>query len=134
MTSLSHGRNKRLVALAFAAAIGITLLVLGCALPEYNNWWPMFVLMFYALSPLPTVVARRYADSLESSSAFVEMCIFLTTGIVVSAFGLPIILAHTSIIQWAACGLVMSGNAVVFLTILGYFWVFGNDDFDYGNW
>ena len=37
-------------------------------------------------------------------------------------------------IQWGACGLVLAGNTVVFLTILGYFFVFGNDDFDYSMW
>ncbi len=28
----------------------------------------------------------------------------------------------------------MAGNTVVFLTILGYFYVFGGDDFDYNMW
>ena len=60
-----------------------------------SNWWPMFVLLFYFLAPVPYIIAKRYAETLESSSAFVEMCIFLTTGIVVSAYGLPVVLAHT---------------------------------------
>ena len=54
----------------------------------------MFVLVFYALSPVPTMVAKRYADSLESSSALIEFCYFITAGIVISAYGLPIVLAH----------------------------------------
>ncbi|XP_064626061.1 leptin receptor gene-related protein-like [Lineus longissimus] len=128
-----------LVLLAFSAAIGITLLVLGCALPQFNNWWPMFVLIFYALSPVPTIISRRYAGSLDSaSSALVEFNIFMTTGIVVSAYGLPVVLAHTPlampVIQWGAMGLVMAGNTVVFITILGYFYTFGNEDFDYSMW
>ncbi|XP_076440511.1 leptin receptor overlapping transcript-like 1 isoform X2 [Babylonia areolata] len=95
----------------------------------------MFVLFFYVLSPVPTLIARRLSESYDSaSSACVELCIFLTTGIVVSSIGLPIVLAHTSVIQWGACGLVLSGNVVVFLTILGYFYVFGSDDFDYSPW
>ncbi|KAL3870112.1 hypothetical protein ACJMK2_042724 [Sinanodonta woodiana] len=125
----------RLVGLAFSCAIGITFLILGCALPHFNNWWPMFVLIFYFLSPIPTVVSRRISSSFDSaSSACLELSIFLTTGIVVSAIGLPIILAHVSVIQWGACGLVLAGNVVVFLTIMGYFIVFGNEDVDYSMW
>lgn len=38
-------------------------------------------------------------------------------------------------IQWGACGLVMTGNAVIFLTILGFFVVFGGgDDFSWEQW
>ncbi|CAG5122588.1 unnamed protein product [Candidula unifasciata] len=125
----------RLIGLAFACALGVTFLVLACALPEYNNWWPMFVLFFYVLSPLPTIVARRLSNGYDSSSsACIELCIFLTTGIVVSSIGLPIVLAHVAVIKWGACALVISGNVVVFLTILGYFKVFGNDDIDYSMW
>lgn len=127
------GYATALIALAFSAAIGITFLVLGCAL--FQNWWPMFVLFFYFLSPVPTVIARRLSGSLDSSSsALIELCIFLTVGIVISAIGLPVVLARTSVIQWGACGLVLAGNVVVFLTILGYFFVFGNEDLDYSSW
>ncbi|CAC5379559.1 unnamed protein product [Mytilus coruscus] len=87
--------------MAFAAAVGVTFLVLGCAL--YDNWWPMFVLIFY-------------------------ICI------VISAIGLPVVLAHVDTIDWGACALVLAGNLVVFLTILGYFFVFGNEDLDYSSW
>ncbi|XP_046548547.1 leptin receptor gene-related protein-like [Haliotis rubra] len=126
---------SKLIGLAFTAAIGITFLLLGCALPQFNNWWPMFVLFFYCLCPVPTVIARRLASSFDSaSSACTELSIFVTTGIVVSSIGLPVILAHTGIIQWGACGLVLSGNVIVFLTILGYFYVFAGDDFDYSMW
>ncbi|KAG9469811.1 hypothetical protein GDO78_019612 [Eleutherodactylus coqui] len=38
-------------------------------------------------------------------------------------------------IQWGACGLVLAGNAVIFLTILGFFIVFGRgDDFSWEQW
>lgn len=124
---------RALIAMAFAAAVGVTFLVLGCAL--YDNWWPMFVLIFYFLSPLPTVISKRMSDSLDTaSSACVELAIFLTTGIVISAIGLPVVLAHVDTIDWGACALVLAGNLVVFLTILGYFFVFGNEDLDYSSW
>ena len=37
-------------------------------------------------------------------------------------------------IDWGACALVLAGDLVVFLTILGYFFVFGNEDMDYSSW
>ncbi|XP_029971731.1 leptin receptor gene-related protein [Salarias fasciatus] len=127
---------KALVGLSFSGAIGLTFLLLGCALEGYGVYWPLFVLIFYVLSPIPTFISRRVSDDTESSSsACRELAYFLTTGIVVSAFGLPIILARTSTIQWGACGLVMTGNAVIFLTILGFFIVFGGgDDFSWEQW
>uniref|UniRef100_A0A3Q1GV37 Leptin receptor gene-related protein n=1 Tax=Acanthochromis polyacanthus TaxID=80966 RepID=A0A3Q1GV37_9TELE len=130
------GTLQTLVGLSFSGAIGLTFLLLGCALEQYGVYWPMFVLIFYVLSPIPTFISRRLSDDSDSSSnACRELAYFLTTGIVVSAFGLPIVLARINTIQWGACGLVMTGNAVIFLTILGFFVVFGGgDDFSWEQW
>lgn len=69
------------------------------------------------------------------SNACKELAIFLTTGIVVSAFGLPIVFARAHLIEWGACALVLTGNTVIFATILGFFLVFGsNDDFSWQQW
>ncbi|ROJ13853.1 Leptin receptor gene-related protein [Anabarilius grahami] len=124
-----------LVALSFSGALGLTFLLLGCALEQFGQYWPMFVLLFYILSPIPNLIAKRHADDTESSNACRELAYFLTTGIVVSAYGLPIVLARKSVIQWGACGLVMAGNCVIFLTILGFFLIFGGgDDFSWEQW
>ncbi|KAF7659036.1 hypothetical protein LDENG_00004170 [Lucifuga dentata] len=127
---------KALVGLSFSGAIGLTFLLLGCALEQYGVYWPMFVLIFYVLSPIPTFIARRLSDDMDSSSnACRELAYFLTTGIVVSAFGLPVVLARNNTIAWGACGLVMTGNVVIFVTILGFFIVFGGgDDFSWEQW
>ncbi|CAL1579987.1 unnamed protein product [Knipowitschia caucasica] len=126
---------KALVGLSFSGAIGLTFLLLGCGLEQYGVYWPLFVLIFYVLSPIPTFIARRVSDDDSTSNACRELAYFLTTGIVVSAFGLPIVLARTTTIQWGACGLVMTGNAIIFLTILGFFIVFGgSDDFSWEQW
>uniref|UniRef100_A0AAX7SCM1 Leptin receptor gene-related protein n=1 Tax=Astatotilapia calliptera TaxID=8154 RepID=A0AAX7SCM1_ASTCA len=102
---------------------------------NFRVYWPMFVLIFYVLSPIPTFISRRLSDDSESSNACRELAYFLTTGIVVSSFGLPIVLARTNTIKWGACGLVMTGNAVIFLTILGFFIVFGGgDDWSWEQW
>jgi len=56
----------------------------------------MFVLIFYALSPVPTLIARRFAESVEMSSVLIEICIFITSCIVVSAYGLPLVLTRAA--------------------------------------
>uniref|UniRef100_A0AC11EU85 Leptin receptor overlapping transcript like 1 n=1 Tax=Ovis aries TaxID=9940 RepID=A0AC11EU85_SHEEP len=125
-----------LISLSFGGAIGLMFLMLGCALPIYNQYWPLFVLFFYILSPIPYCIARRLVDDTDAmSNACKELAIFLTTGIVVSAFGLPIVFARANLIQWGACALVLTGNTVIFATILGFFLVFGsNDDFSWQQW
>ncbi|XP_062382729.1 leptin receptor gene-related protein-like [Sardina pilchardus] len=127
---------KALVGLSFSGAIGLTFLLLSCALDQYGVYWPFFVLIFYVLCPIPHFIARRVSDDGDSgSNACRELAYFLTSGIVVSAFGLPIVLAHAFVIQWGACGLVLAGNTVIFLTILGFFLVFGGgDDFSWEQW
>ncbi|CAK6441226.1 unnamed protein product [Pipistrellus nathusii] len=127
---------KALVLLSFSGAIGLTFLMLGCALEDYGVYWPLFVLIFHAISPIPHFIAKRATyDSDATSSACRELAYFFTTGIVVSAFGFPVILARVAVIKWGACGLVLAGNAVIFLTIQGFFLVFGRgDDFSWEQW
>nr|BAI48028.1 leptin receptor gene-related protein [Sus scrofa] len=94
---------KALVALSFSGAIGLTFLMLGCALEDYGVYWPLFVLVFHALSPIPHFIAKRATyDSDATSSACRELAYFFTTGIVVSAFGFPVILARVAVIKWGA--------------------------------
>uniref|UniRef100_A0A8B9VRX2 Leptin receptor overlapping transcript-like 1 n=10 Tax=Neognathae TaxID=8825 RepID=A0A8B9VRX2_9AVES len=102
----------------------------------FSQYWPLFVLFFYILSPIPYCIARRLVDDTDATSnACKELAIFLTTGIVVSAFGLPIVFARAELIYWGACALVLTGNTVIFATILGFFLVFGsNDDFSWQQW
>ncbi|XP_055441536.1 leptin receptor gene-related protein isoform X3 [Bubalus kerabau] len=91
---------KALVALSFSGAIGLTFLMLGCALEDYGVYWPLFVLVFHAISPIPHFIAKRATyDSDATSSACRELAYFFTTGIVVSAFGFPVILARVSVVS-----------------------------------
>ncbi|KAK2093699.1 Leptin receptor overlapping transcript-like 1 [Saguinus oedipus] len=135
-TPRDFGTGNTLISLSFGGAIGLMFLMLGCALPIYNKYWPLFVLFFYILSPIPYCIARRLVDDTDAmSNACKELAIFLTTGIVVSAFGLPIVFARAHLIEWGACALVLTGNTVIFATILGFFLVFGsNDDFSWQQW
>ncbi|XP_065767545.1 leptin receptor gene-related protein isoform X3 [Muntiacus reevesi] len=74
--------------------------MLGCALEDYGVYWPLFVLIFHAISPIPHFIAKRATyDSDATSSACRELAYFFTTGIVVSAFGFPVILARVSVVR-----------------------------------
>ena len=129
---------KALVSLAFAGSIGMTLVILACALPQYKLWWPFFVVLFYILAPIPTLMARRFTEHQGSSNACLETAVFVTMGLVVSSFALPIVLArapHTApTIEWGACYLTLAGNVVVYLTLLGFFITFDQEDADYNMW
>jgi len=128
---------KGLVTLAFLASLGVMFLILACALPRYNNWWPLFVLMFYAAAPIPNMCGRRASQGGlgGGASACRDVAWFLTAVIVVSAFALPIVLckspADAPVIQPGACGLVLAGNVVTFATIFGFVYMADRDDVGY---
>lgn len=84
----------------------------SCSLPVYLFWsfslsfcskyWPLFLLFFYILSPIPYCISRRVVDDTDSASnACKELAIFLTTGIVISAFGLPIVFARAEVVSYS---------------------------------
>merc|ERR1712004_221548 len=126
---------KALVALAFSGSIGLLFLFLACALPQFNNWIPFTVVIFYLISPIPTLIAKRRGDDSSGSNPCRELAWFLTTGIVVSAFALPIVLSRAPVaIDGGACGLVLTANSVMFLTILGFFIAFDSEDVEYSVW
>ncbi|XP_059060767.1 leptin receptor gene-related protein isoform X2 [Achroia grisella] len=124
-----------LVSLAFLGSIGMTFVILACALPQYKIWWPFFVVLFYVLCPIPTMIARRHSDSTGgTNSPCMEAAIFITMGFIVSSFALPIVLTRAEAIQLGACCLTIAGNVIVYLTILGFFTIFDMDDSDYTMW
>lgn len=128
---------KGLVTLAFLASLGVMFLILACALPEYNNWWPLFVLMFYVTAPLPNMCSRRMSPD-TSGNPRRDFGYFLTSVIVLSAFALPVVLARSPtgdpVIKWGACWLVLAGNMVTFLTMFGFFVMSMGDDIEYTIW
>ncbi|CAF1172811.1 unnamed protein product [Rotaria magnacalcarata] len=120
-----------IVFLAFLASIGFTLLILGCALSNYN-WWPTFVIIFYVLCPIPLTIARHCTSNdsygTSDSSPCKDFMWFLTSAIVASAFGLPAILFRANIILAGSMGFIMVANTVVFATISIYFLTLNSDD------
>ncbi|KAK6738444.1 hypothetical protein RB195_020510 [Necator americanus] len=115
-------------ALAFAGVLGLTLLVLGCALPMFGNWSPMFVIAFYIFCPVPLMIARRFQEDMTGTNACVELALFITTAIVVSAFALPTVLAHAGTIAGSSVVLIYMANVVSFGAVLAYFKLFNGED------
>ncbi|EGD72113.1 hypothetical protein PTSG_00130 [Salpingoeca rosetta] len=123
-------------ALAFFVTMGLLMIVLACALKEYGNWYPLLVLLTYFLTPIPATIARR-SDSGYSigfggeTSVMWDVALFCTAALVVSGFGIPLVLWHHGTIAAGACWLTFGGNGVIFLSILAYFRYFTEDD---GGW
>ena len=76
------------------------------------------------MAPIPFTIARRcssdsYGDSYNGRCF--ELSLFLTSIIVISAYALPIVLAHAPlhapIIKWGSASFIFAGNTVIFLTI-----------------
>ncbi|TGZ74815.1 hypothetical protein CRM22_000735 [Opisthorchis felineus] len=109
-----------LVLVALAGACSFTFLLLACALPQYAVWWPMFVLIFYILTPIPVFIARSQSEA----NTVRDICAFLTVILIFSAYALPILLARAPLgspaIQWGACALTLTANTLMFAVI---FWV-----------
>lgn len=79
-----------------------------------SQYWPLFVLFFYILSPIPYCIARRLVDDTDAmSNACKELAIFLTTGIVVSAFGLPVIFARAHLVSRRRLGMSFLKSSVM---------------------
>jgi hypothetical protein len=79
-----------LIGMALTGTLGMLLLFLACALPFFSVWWPMFVVVFYLLSPMPLALIRllknrEWMD--EENHVAVEVAYFVSACIVVSAFG-----------------------------------------------
>uniref|UniRef100_A0A8D8MVT6 Leptin receptor gene-related protein n=5 Tax=Culex TaxID=53527 RepID=A0A8D8MVT6_CULPI len=110
---------KVIVMLAMLGSIGMTMIILACALPTYKVWWPFFVVLFYLICPIPTLIAKRNSGDDEESRITNSM--FATIGIVISSFALPIVLARALVIHWGACYLTLAGNVIAYITIVGYF-------------
>ena len=99
------------------------------------------MVIFYILSPLPILISKRCVSDSYMSDPYngrcVELCAFLTSIIVVSAYALPALMAHTPldhpIIKWSSAGFIFAGNTVIFLTIYIFIKATMTEE-NYGGW
>jgi len=91
-----------------------------------------FLALTFVLAPLPNALFAHCGadDSLSSSyegSAPLDLGRFITAMVVVTGFALPIVLAHSEIINTKACVMAISGGGCVkdirCLTRLTLFWI-----------
>ncbi|KAI9500840.1 vacuolar protein sorting 55 [Coemansia spiralis] len=114
-----------IVILSVCLAAGFLLSILSCAL--YGNWWPLLVVFMFAISPVPNAVFGRFVSSdplADVSSSVADFGRFLTSVLVVSGLGLPVVLAHSGIIANAAMVMSVVGGGLVYGTIIVYATVF----------
>jgi len=71
------------------------------------------------------------------SGRCIEFCAFITSIIIVSAYALPIVMAHVPekepLIRWSSAGFIFAGNTVIFATILIFVKSVMSDE-NYGGW
>ncbi|XP_060651472.1 leptin receptor gene-related protein, partial [Drosophila nasuta] len=123
LTNNDTNNNKptlaALVISALLTCLGMTFLILACAVPTPKIFYPFFVLLFYVLSVLPVLIAKRSTPGSETNPK-TEFALFLSAGMVLSSFALPIVLAHSAVITWTACILTLIANVINYSTIVGY--------------
>ncbi|XP_022658171.1 leptin receptor gene-related protein-like isoform X2 [Varroa destructor] len=137
---IGHPKYIALVALAFTGSVGMTMLILACALPEFGTWYPLINVIWYLATVPLLLIARNGRELMSSSNPREEVALFLTALVVISAFALPVTLARSRsaegavLVQWPACGLTLFANVIVYGTIFGFFISFGSSDNDYSTW
>ena len=69
----------------------------------FRDWWPTFVIIFYVLAPIPITIGRRCSSdnsySIRDSSPCSDLMWFITSVIVISAFGLPAVLCRAAVVR-----------------------------------
>ncbi|KDR81632.1 hypothetical protein GALMADRAFT_221500 [Galerina marginata CBS 339.88] len=124
---------RTVILLSFVLAVGFLLIILSCAL--WQNWLPLLVALTFVLAPLPNALFSHCgSDDLSSSyegSAPIDLGRFITAMFVVTGFALPIVLAHSNVIDPKACAMSITGGGLVYATILAYSAAFSQEESDY---
>ncbi|KAK3359007.1 vacuolar protein sorting 55 [Lasiosphaeria hispida] len=113
---------KTIIALSFVLAVGFLLVILSCAL--WKAYYPLLVVATYVLAPVPNWICSHCAnpdDFVESSGAAVlDLGRFCTGFLVVMGLALPVILAHSHIIEVPAMIMSVIGGLLIYGTIISF--------------
>ncbi|KAI1121003.1 vacuolar protein sorting 55 [Nemania abortiva] len=120
---------KTIIALSFVLAVGFLLVILSCAL--FKEYYPLLVVGTYVLAPLPNWICGRWAnpdDFVESSgNAVLDLGRFCTGFLVVMGIALPVVLAHSNIIEVPAMIMCVVGGLLIYGTIISFGMSFQDD-------
>ncbi|KAF9052653.1 vacuolar protein sorting 55 [Panaeolus papilionaceus] len=123
---------RTVILLSFVLALGFLLIILSCAL--WSNWLPLLVALTFVLAPLPNALFSHCgSDELSGyeNTAAIDLGRFITAMFVVTGFALPIVLAHSSVIDSKACAMSIAGGGLVYATIMAYSAAFRQEDSEY---
>ncbi|KAF5357926.1 hypothetical protein D9756_001555 [Leucocoprinus leucothites] len=124
---------RTVILLSFVLAVGFLLIILSCAL--WSNWLPLLVALTFVLAPLPNALFSHCGSdefsSYEGGGGPVDMGRFLTSLIVITGFALPIVLAHSGIIDSKASAMSIVGGGLVYGTIIAYSAAFTQSESEY---
>ncbi|TQN72576.1 Vacuolar protein sorting-associated protein 55 [Colletotrichum shisoi] len=113
---------KTIIALSFVLAVGFLLVILSCAL--WKVYYPLLVVATYVLAPIPNWICSRCAnpdDFVEGSGAAVlDLGRFCTGFLVVMGLALPVVLAHSNLIQIEAMVMSIIGGLLIYGTIISF--------------
>jgi len=113
---------KTIIALSFILAIGFLLVILAAALN--NDYETLGVVATYVVAPLPNWICGKYADPTDfmdsPSTGAVDFGRFLTGFLVVMGIALPVLLAHSTIIQYSSMIMSIVGGLLVYGTIVAF--------------
>jgi len=113
---------KTIIALSFTLAIGFLLVILSAAL--FHNFLTLLVVATYVLAPVPNWIASRCAnpdDFIESNSgAWIDLGRFATGFLVLMGIALPVLLAHSGLIQIPAMAMSIIGGLLIYGTIISF--------------
>eukprot|EP00164_Ancoracysta_twista_P024059 GFYU01045375.1.p1 GENE.GFYU01045375.1~~GFYU01045375.1.p1 ORF type:complete len:156 (+),score=25.69 GFYU01045375.1:69-470(+) len=124
------------ILLSFVLALGFLLVILSCAL--WSNWLPLLVAVTFVIAPLPNAIfahcgSDEYSNNYDdnTSSAAVDFGRFVTALIVVTGFAMPMVLAHSGVIDPRAAAMSIAGGGLVYGTILAYTAAFKQEESEY---
>lgn len=92
--------QRPLLVMGFIASLGITFEVLACV-KNNGTFWPLLVVLFYILLPIPMIMARRTIKETMigindgSGKKVRDFSLFVTAGIMVSSVALPMVMARS---------------------------------------